>query len=87
MYMNSINRIVAILLGRLGMKPSEALDAYRTLHDSIATQPAAKEEEKVKNTEMFIGAFKQVLESANVPVDTVMKSGKGSEDQCQRCVN
>ncbi|PVF95584.1 TPR-like protein [Serendipita vermifera] len=78
--------ILAILLGRLRMKSSEALDAYRALHSSIATQPAADDEERASNTNRFLDAFKKLLEDVNVPLDTIMRSGKPGEDQCQSVV-
>ena len=57
-------RIVVILIGRLRLSPSKAIEAYMKLVVVMPNEPAKGEDERKKNTEEFKAAFIEVLEDA-----------------------
>jgi hypothetical protein len=65
-------RVDAILLGRLGLKPSEAIDAYRKLEPALSVGPAKDDKERKRNSEAFEAAFREVLSDAGFEADTPM---------------
>jgi len=65
-------RVDAILLGRLGLKSSEAIDAYRKLEPALSVGPAKDDEERKRNSEAFEAAFCEVLSDAGLEADTPM---------------
>jgi hypothetical protein len=56
-----ILRLAALLLGRLGMDPPDAIKAYRTLDAVIMTSPSKNEEERKNNMSQFSRAFMDIL--------------------------
>jgi hypothetical protein len=54
-------RLAALLLGRLGMDPADAIKAYRTLDAVIMTNPSKNEEERKNNMSQFSRAFTDIL--------------------------
>jgi hypothetical protein len=62
----------AILLGRLGLTPSQAIKAYLTLDAALSVSPTKDAEERQRNTEEFSTAFCQVLESVGLTAETPM---------------
>jgi hypothetical protein len=65
-------RVDAILLGRLGLKSSEAIEAYRKLEPALSVGPAKDDEERKRNSETFETAFREVLSDAGFEADTPM---------------
>ena len=70
--MNSMHRIVVILIGRLRLSPSKAIEAYMKLAVVMPKEPAKDEDERKENTEEFKAAFIEVLEDAGFDQDTPM---------------
>jgi hypothetical protein len=70
-------RLVVILIGRLRLSPSTAIEAYIKLVPVIPTQAARSEEEKKRNTEAFKAAFVEVLEDAGFDQNTPMLDEDG----------
>jgi hypothetical protein len=62
----------AILLGRLGLKSSEAIEAYRKLEPALSVDPAKDDKERKRNSEAFEAAFCEVLSDAGFEADTPM---------------
>jgi hypothetical protein len=65
-------RLVIILIGRLRMSPSKAIEAYMKLVAVIPNEPAKDEEETRKNTEKFKAVFMELLEDAGFDENTPM---------------
>jgi hypothetical protein len=62
----------AILLGRLGLTFSEAINAYRKLEPALSVRPAKDDKERKRNSEVFETAFREVLSDAGFEADTPM---------------
>src|SRR6202044_1247791 len=65
-------RVDSILLGRLGLKSSEAIEAYRKLEPALSVGPAKDDQERKRNSEAFEVAFREVLSDAGFEADTPM---------------
>jgi hypothetical protein len=65
-------RVDAILLGRLGLKSSEAIKAYRKLEPALTVGPAKDDKERKRNSEAFKAAFCEVLSDAGFEADAPM---------------
>jgi hypothetical protein len=72
-------RIVVILIGRLRLSPSKAIEAYEKLAPVMPTQAAKSEEEKNTNTEAFKAVFIEVLESVGFDQITPMLDKDGTK--------
>jgi len=66
-----------ILIGRLRLSPSKAIEAYEKLVPVIPTQAAKSEEERKTNTEAFKAVFIKVLEEAGFDQNTPMLDKDG----------
>jgi hypothetical protein len=69
---NVVYRLVVILIGRLRLSPSKAIEAYMKLAAVIPDAPAKDEEERVRNTEAFKTTFVDILKEAGFEADTPM---------------
>jgi hypothetical protein len=76
---NSAFRLVVILIGRLRLSPSRAIEAYIRLARVIPTQVAKSEEEKKSNTETFKTVFIEVLKEAGFDQNTPMLDEDGAK--------
>lgn len=65
-------RVDAILLGRLRMSISQAIEAYKRLLPALSVEPSKDPEERKRNSEAFEMAFTQVLVDAGFSPDTLM---------------
>jgi hypothetical protein len=65
-------RLVVILIGRLRLSPSKAIEAYLKLVAVIPNEPAKDDEERKANTEKFKAVFMQVLGDAGFDENTPM---------------
>ena len=65
-------RLDAILLGRVGLTPSQAIDAYQKLEPSLSVGPAKDDQERKRNSEAFETAFSEVLSDAGLEADAPM---------------
>ncbi len=72
-------RLVVILIGRLRLSPSKAIEAYMKLETVIPKEPAKDDEERKKNTEKFKAAFVEVLEDAGFDQNTPMLDEDGTK--------
>jgi hypothetical protein len=61
-----------ILIGRLRLSPSQAIEAYMKLEAVMPKKPAKDEEERSRNSTAFKAAFLEVLEEAGFEADTPM---------------
>jgi hypothetical protein len=68
-----------ILIGRLRMSTSKAIEAYQKLVSVIPTQAAKSEEERKSNTEAFKAVFIEVLEEAGFDQNTAMLDKDGAK--------
>ena len=68
-----------ILIGRLRLSPSKAIEAYEKLVLVIPTQAAKSEEERRINTEAFKVVFVKVLEDAGFDENTPMQEKDGAK--------
>jgi hypothetical protein len=64
--------LVVILIGRLRLSLSNAIEAYMRLVAVIPTEPAKDEEERKVNSEVFKAAFSDVLKDAGFEPDSPM---------------
>ena len=62
----------SILLGRLGLNSSEAIEAYQKLEPALSVGPAKDDEERKRNSEAFEAAFREVLSDAGFEADAPM---------------
>jgi hypothetical protein len=76
---NVMYRLVVILIGRLRLAPSKAIEAYMKLVAVIPNEPAKDDDERKKNTEEFKAAFMEVLEDAGFNRLTPMLDEKGTK--------
>jgi hypothetical protein len=74
-----IYRLVIILIGRLRLSPSNAIEAYMKLVAEMPNEPAKNDEERKKNTEEFKAAFVEVLEGAGFDQQTPMLDEDGTK--------
>ena len=77
--MRSVYRLVVILIGRLRLSPSKAIEAYMKLVVVMPNEPAKGDDERKKNTEEFKAAFIEVLEDAGFDQDTPMVNEDGTK--------
>jgi hypothetical protein len=66
-------RLVVILIGRLRLTPSHAIEAYMKLEAVMPKSPAKDEKERKKNSMAFKAAFEEVLKEAGFEADTPME--------------
>jgi hypothetical protein len=69
---NARYRLVCILIGRLRLSPSKAIEAYMKLVVVMPNEQAKDEDERKKNTEESRAAFIEVLENAGFDQHTAM---------------
>jgi hypothetical protein len=72
-------RIVVILIGRLRLSPSQAIEAYEILVPMIPTQAAKSDEERKRNTDTFKAAFVEVLQIVGFDQNTPMLDKDGAK--------
>jgi hypothetical protein len=61
-----------ILIGRLRLSPSQAIEAYMKLEAAMPKKPAKEDQERKKNSTAFKAAFVEVLTEAGFEADTPM---------------
>ena len=61
-----------ILIGRLRLTPSQAIEAYMKLEAVMPTKPAKDDEERTRNSTAFRTAFIEVLKEAGFEADSPM---------------
>jgi hypothetical protein len=62
-------RLVVILIGRLRMSPSQAIEAYMKLEKVMPKGPAKDDQERSQNSTAFNVAFLEVLKEAGFEAD------------------
>jgi len=67
-----MDRIVVILIGRLRLPLSKAIEAYMKLAAVMPNAPAKDDEERKGNTEAFRKTFIDILKEAGLGPDTPM---------------
>ena len=67
-----MSRLVVILIGRLRLSPSKAIEAYMKLAAVLPKQPANDDQERRMNTTAFKTAFLEVLKETGFEADTPM---------------
>ncbi len=65
-------RVDALLLGRMGLTPSQATDAYLKLEPALSVGPAKDDDERKRNSEAFETAFLEVLSDAGLEANAPM---------------
>ena len=65
-------RLVVILIGRMRLSPSQAIEAYMKLEAVMPTKPAKDDEERTRNSTAFRTAFIEVLKEAGLEADAPM---------------
>jgi hypothetical protein len=71
-YAHLLLRLDAILLGRMGLTPSQAINAYLKLEPSLSVGMAKDDQERKKNSDAFEAAFCEVLADAGIEADAPM---------------
>jgi hypothetical protein len=71
------SRLVVILVGRMRLPVSKAIQAYERLVRVIPTKPAKDEDEKEHNTKAFRSVFLEVLKDAGFGQDDPMVDTEG----------
>jgi hypothetical protein len=74
---NIVFRLVVILIGRLRLSPSKAIEAYERLAPVMPTKAAKSDQERKINTDAFKAVFLEVLESAGFDQTTPMLDRDG----------
>ena len=77
--MRFVYSLVVILIGRLRLSPSKAIEAYMKLVAVIPNEPAKDDDTKKMNTEEFRAAFMEVLEDAGFNEYTPMLDDDGTK--------
>jgi hypothetical protein len=67
-----VSRLVVILIGRLRLSPSKAIEAYMKLEAVLPKQPTNDDQERRVNSAAFKTAFLEVLKEAGFEADTPM---------------
>jgi hypothetical protein len=67
-----VSRLVVILLGRLRLPPSQAIEAYMKLEAAMPTKSAKDDQERSQNSTAFKTAFLEVLMEAGFEADAPM---------------
>jgi hypothetical protein len=67
-----VSRLVVILIGRLRLSPSQAIEAYMKLEAVMPKKPAKDDKTRSKNSMEFKAAFTEVLKEAGFEPDTPM---------------
>jgi hypothetical protein len=67
-----VSRLVVILIGRLRLPPSKAIEAYMRLTAVMPNAPTKDDEERRGNTEAFRKTFIDILKEAGLGLDTPM---------------
>jgi hypothetical protein len=67
-----VSRLVVILIGRMCLSPSQAIEAYMKLEAVVPIEPAKDDEERSQNSTVFRNAFIEVLTEAGFEADTLM---------------
>jgi hypothetical protein len=67
-----VYRLVVILIGRLRLSPSKAIEAYMKLAAVMPNSPAKDDKERKGNTEAFRTTFVDILKEAGFEPDTPM---------------
>jgi hypothetical protein len=65
-------RLVVILIGRLRLSPSQAIEAYMKLEAVMPKTPAKDDQERSRNSTAFKTAFTEVIKEAGFEADTPM---------------
>jgi hypothetical protein len=73
----TFHRVVALLIGRLRLTPSKALDAYMKLIPSLTVKPTHDDKERKRNTVLFEKLFLEVLSDAGFAADSPMLDDNG----------
>ena len=68
----NLYRLVVILIGRLRLSPSQAIEAYMKLEAVMPTKPAKDDQERSGNSATFKTAFMEVIKEAGFEADTPM---------------
>jgi hypothetical protein len=79
-------RLSALLLGRLRMKPAEAIEAYLDLDTAIATSPTNDQEERRGNMERFIKVISKLLGDCGLQEGTLLMTDETMKATCKTCV-
>jgi hypothetical protein len=74
-----IYSLVVILIGRLRLSPSKAIEAYMKLETVMPKEPAKDDEQRTINTGKFKAAFAEVLEDAGFDENTPMVDEDGTK--------
>ena len=61
-----------ILIGRLRLSPSQAIEAYMKLEATMPTEPTKNDQERIQNSTAFNAAFLEVLKDAGFEADAPM---------------
>ena len=74
LFVSNLNlyRLVVILIGRLRLSPSQAIEAYMKLETVMPKEPAKDDQERSRNSAAFKTAFMEVLKEAGFEADTPM---------------
>jgi hypothetical protein len=70
-------RVVALLIGRLRLTASKALEAYMKLMPALSVKPTNNDEERKRNTVLFETLFLEVLSDAGFEADSSMLDDNG----------
>jgi hypothetical protein len=71
-YKYQMIRVDALLLGRMGLTPSQAIDAHLKLKPALSVGPAKDDDERKRNSEAFDVAFRGVLSDAGLEPNAPM---------------
>ena len=75
----NVYRLVIILIGRLRLSPSKAIEAYMKLMVVMPNEPAKDKDKRKNNTEEFKAAFIEVLKDAGLDQHTPMLDEDGTK--------
>jgi hypothetical protein len=65
--------LVAILIGRLRLTPSKAIQAYMKLMPALSLEPASDDTQRKRNSETFRTLFQEVLKDSGFePVEPML---------------
>jgi hypothetical protein len=75
--------IPALLVGKLQMNASEAIEACMKLEPVLSFRPTEDEEERIHNSEAFKKAFTEILEENGFDENSLMESKEQNSDDAK----
>jgi hypothetical protein len=75
--------LIAILLGRLGMTTTQAINAYNSLSTVLVTEPTEAKEDRDMNGRRFMDSFQSIIVEVGYHAGASMRVSTGASGTCK----